>query len=311
MEATQRVRMDSMDLVDVTWTRHNAVWSGMANYAAKVAKVRTEMSVIYALDIISVTDFTGYAVDKSIGKTAGAKAGRAVVVGLIGFAQSTNNNTLKNQIDFSVSDLEGMNDRTFISSLKLLHAHATTHAAAIVAFGTSAGEITALATAIANYITLKPGPTDAADRKQLANDSMNEAIDNLLREMNNDLDIATEDFIGDPSNFQPEYRLARTIHDVAGPSKIAHLQPAPNGGVDGVRYAGLADNQQIIIIVEEGSGTYNIERRTELNGPSTGVRTVSGPSPFVFLASEMGVAGEFIVAINDTPSAAKIKTDFA
>jgi hypothetical protein len=110
------------------------IWSGKAAVASKKTELDDSIIKIGQIDD-QINDTTGNAVSKSAAKEQAAKTAWLICKPLAAFAEDTNDDVLRNEIDFEWSELRYEKDATAIDSWQLIHDRANTHVAALTAGG--------------------------------------------------------------------------------------------------------------------------------------------------------------------------------
>lgn len=106
------------------------IWTGKV--AVENKKTELDDSIIKIGEIDDeINDTTGNAVTKGAAKEKAAKTGWQMAKALAAFAEDTNNDVLRNEIDFAWSDVRYGKDATLIDRWQLIHDRANTHVTAL------------------------------------------------------------------------------------------------------------------------------------------------------------------------------------
>ena len=105
MNAYFQSRFNMYRAVQQTCNEYSQVLQTIPFFAGKVAELNATMSAIRVLRNIEDRDTTGVAADKSTDKTALCELAADMGAQIFAYAVSTGNETLKSQVDYSVSDL--------------------------------------------------------------------------------------------------------------------------------------------------------------------------------------------------------------
>src|SRR5260221_4940798 len=91
------------------------IWTGQAAVALKKTAMNNSIINIGKIDD-KINDTTGNASSKSTAKEAAAKTAWMMAKALVSFAEDTNNDILKHEIDFEFSELRFVKDSTTVDN---------------------------------------------------------------------------------------------------------------------------------------------------------------------------------------------------
>lgn len=195
-------------IVDTNLACKNAV----AAFGAVIGRINSAAELVGAV-------LTGIAVDKSVSKND--LAGKAShIAGLIyAWASETGNNTLKQAVNFSTSDLLKIKDGEIAARCRTIHDAGVADLDTLKDYGVSQAKLDALQAAIDGYETQVPKPraaiADRATRKANIKQMFKDA-DAILVER---LDKLVENFKADNPDFVKTYKNSRVIVDPKSKAK--------------------------------------------------------------------------------------------
>ena len=161
----------------------------------------------------------GVAEDKANLKSKLAHVSSIVAQVVKSYAVSINDNTLKQEVDFSETDLLKSRDITIQLHCQTIQNLATTHLAALAAFGITPAIMTNLATALTDYQAQMASPTVARDNRAVATENLASLITETNDLLRFQIDSNMRIFELSAPDFYKLYRNARKIIDLGGGRK--------------------------------------------------------------------------------------------
>jgi hypothetical protein len=186
--------------------------NGFADFKVIAGNIATQAQAAGAV-------ITGIAMDKGV-SAADLCALAARNAGLIyAYAAKTGNNTLRQAVDFSKSDLQRLKDAELAPVCQNIHDAGVANLAALGDYGVTAAKLAEFQTAINGYLAQIAAPRDAIVDRKVTKANIVELFkqgDFILREV---LDKLIEDFADDNPDFVKQYKSARIIIDPKSKSK--------------------------------------------------------------------------------------------
>ncbi len=204
--ATQTYCDNNMPIVITVAAFATAFTAFKANVSAIIASAQQEEQVT-----------KGIATDKKVSKKTLAQFGADVAAPIFAYASSINDNTLKEQVNFSFSDLLAAKDELLPVRCQNIHDAGVAHLLALADFGITAPLLASLQTTIIAYKLKVPTPRNAAaDKKTIRLNQKNlfAATDLLLKEQ---MDKTLSGFKATNPDFVNTYKANRVIID---PGKV-------------------------------------------------------------------------------------------
>jgi hypothetical protein len=185
----------------------------------------SNLTAIQDIVLIQESQIGGVAEDKAAQKNKLARFGFVIASIVKAYAVATGNNFLKEEMNYSESELQKARDSKLVTDCQRINARANTHSAALVSYGLTPVMLTDLLTMITDFDGITAAPTIARDHRVVATDELDELIrttNNLLRFQ---LDANMQLFDITNPHFLKLYTAARQIIDLKGPDNI------PNSGI--------------------------------------------------------------------------------
>ena len=227
---------------------HAAATAAIAQYAITVTSVRNKITLIDALNIIASGTTTGVTIDTNLLRATMSDLAVKCASATFAYASSVNNNTLKAQVKFTRSQLDGFKKDDVDDICQGIHDVANTNLAVVTPFGIALLDVTDLQTAINLYAAGMQGPRQKRISISSAKDQIKtniaETINILLDEQ---LDKMTDTLKLSNTVYYNEYYLAREIIDLGSTTgKVRGTvtdddDNTLNGVLFTIRKAGLPD----------------------------------------------------------------------
>ena len=168
---------------------NNSAWTGDTAMGDVRDDLHDKIEEIKVLEQIQKNDNSGLAVGKDVLKLEAAKKGLVVCKVMKVYARRTGNDTLKGEIDFTLSDLYHTSDENTADRLLTVFNRGTTHVTAMIAAGyhITAGDVTAVGTARTAFV-------DSENKPQVAKVGVKVATYNIKGAVK-ELDDIAEDVI--------------------------------------------------------------------------------------------------------------------
>ena len=161
----------------------------------------------------------GVALDKGALKAILIQAAYDIASVVFAYANKVKNETLKQSVNFSITDLERLKDEFIVPVCTNIKAAATAHLAALADYSVTAENLTDLQTHMDNYSGATPNPRLAKTQKTTDNKNVKalmKEIDDILK---NEMDKTVVIFRAANPNFVTKYTEVRKIVDPGTISK--------------------------------------------------------------------------------------------
>lgn len=193
---------------------NNAVWAGTPAFVTAKGALDDAISGISKARQTQEKQTKGVTEDKSVAKEAAITKAVSVAAGTFAYASVTGNNTLKEQVNYSPTELRQSRDTILADRLRVIFNAASDNAAALVDYGIQAGDLTDLDALITAYEDVLEAPRTAIGERANATselESLFDTADTILKEQ---LDKLVEIFKASALEFYNQYKSARVIVDL-------------------------------------------------------------------------------------------------
>ncbi len=228
LTARQEAKLNMYEVVAVTLDANSAITAANAALTAAIVEFKAFIAQIMAAAQTSSAVLTGIAADKKATKNSVSQTAAVIAGQIFAFAAKNGNNTLKQAVNFSATDLRRVKDGEFVPRCQTIHNLGVEHKTALADYGITDAKLADLQTAIDDYAQSVPKPraaiTDRATVKANIKQYFRQA-DTLLAEQ---VDKLVETFSKESPDFVATYRNARVIIDPK--SKKKESDGTDNGG---------------------------------------------------------------------------------
>jgi Carboxypeptidase regulatory-like domain len=216
------------------------ITKNMPAFVAATVDFKAKVAELNGTTQLRSTVLTGITTDKNaFRQNLGTQA--ADVAGIIfAFASVSGNNTLKQEVNFSLSKLVQGNEEAFVSRCQNIHAKGVENLAALADYGITQQKLTGLATAITDYVAKSPNARTAKSNRKTLTANLSDLFkqaDTILKER---LDKLIVVFRADHPDFVKTYEANRIIIDAA--STTTQLKGKVTGQTDGLPIKGAVVN---------------------------------------------------------------------
>jgi carboxypeptidase family protein len=239
-----------------------AFQTALTDFSAKVADIRDTVQM--AEDVI-----IGVAMDKTQAQKDLAAQASTIAAAVFAFAASSNNNALKEKVNYTSSDFLRLKDGLLGPVCLNIHDAAQANLASLASYNITAAMLTAFSADISDYMDAVPSPRNAVTQRA-ANFQALEALfkeaDSVLKTQ---MDKTALLFVSANPEFYTNYRNNRIILDAGStPSQIkgkvlqaANSKPLEGASVQvvGEGVAGISNNAGIFTLKPLQPGTYSIK----------------------------------------------------
>ena len=169
----------------------------------------------------------GIAVDKKTLRSQLCTTATDLAALVFAYANKTKNQTLKQQVNYSVSDFKRIKDEMLAPACQNILTAANSNLAALADYGVTNLMLAALQTAIDDYSNASPSPQAAKATKKTENANMKETIKLADDVLKNEMDKLVVNFKGANPNFVDTYFNVRVIVDPKSPKPKPKPKPTP------------------------------------------------------------------------------------
>ncbi len=213
MNATQESKLNMYRATQKHCTDNAAIVASVPAFATTFAAFNVKLSAIIAAvqqeDLVT----KGITVDKALAKKILCQLTADIAAPIFALASATANNQLKQEVNFSYSDLFKTKDDVLAPRCQNIKDLGTANLPALAPYGLTAASLTALQTEIDNYQVKVPTPRNSAAQKKTIRENMKnlfKEIDIVLKEQ---MDKTVVGFKAANPDFVSTYKANRVIID--------------------------------------------------------------------------------------------------
>ena len=193
---------------------NNSVWAGLPAFVTAFAAFQACIADINTTRLAQEADLKGIAQDKQIKEDEMIRQALAIAKPIIAFANVTGNSQLKQEVDYSESELRKSRDTILENKCQIIHDRANTNIGSLAPYGVTAGMVTAYQTAINDYHSLIAGPRSAIAMRKTQTTQLDEKLNAGTLILTGQLDQLVVLFKVSNPTFVSDYTNARIIVDL-------------------------------------------------------------------------------------------------
>jgi hypothetical protein len=231
MNKVQEDTLNMYETVSDVLHTHDAVWNTNVPFTDAVTALDDNIDTIGNLRDQQDEDTTGVTEDKGEKRKTLEDQTFAIGSAIVFYASVNNNRELKKKVDFPRSTLERARDNELPGMSSQVHQEAVAHAADILPFGITAGMITNLGTALADYVDYISKPRAAKSETSAATEQLPQAFTDTDKVLEERLDKGMELYKTTNADFYLQYFNARVI--VNSPTQKRALEVQFQDGATG------------------------------------------------------------------------------
>jgi hypothetical protein len=211
MTKDQEDTLNMYQTVDGVLQTNNAIWSGNAEFTNAVGRLEDNIDTIEDLWDQQIEDITGVTADKQnqrvILEKITYKVGRIIVF----WASNTNNRKVLKKVNFTRTELTRARDSELPTFSGQVHEEAVANSLVLGPYGLTALMITALQTAITDYMDILSKPREALTETSAATEQLPAIFTDTDKILDEQLDAGMELYVDDEPDFYTAYFNARII----------------------------------------------------------------------------------------------------
>jgi hypothetical protein len=181
----------------------------LASFTVFVAKLAS----LFTNESSAQKQTKGVALDKDALKAILIQAAYDIASVVFAYANKAKNETLKQSVNFSITDLDRLKDEFIVPVCTNIKAAATANLAALADYGVTAAKLTALQTNMDNYAGATPKPRLAKTQKTTDNKNVKAVMKEIDDILKNEMDKTVVVFRAANPNFVTKYTEVRKIVD--------------------------------------------------------------------------------------------------
>lgn len=200
-------------------TNNNAIISTNAAFMASFNSFNAQLSTLISTETKAQKKTKGVAKDKETLRAELVQAAYDLAAQIFAYANKQKNQTLKKQVDFSITDLERIKDELLVPTCNNIKTQASSNLTALTDYQVTAATLTAFQKSIDDYSAAVPTPRLAIAAKTADNKLVKATIKEISSILKNEMDKTVVAFRKAHPSFVTEYFEARKIIDPASKPK--------------------------------------------------------------------------------------------
>lgn len=215
LDAKQEAKLNMYQVVQSHSDGNNRIVITNAGYLSAFNDFKAKVAQIVAATKLTSTVLTGITADKSVSKQELSQIGSRIAGFIFAYAAKTGNNTLKQAVDFSASDILRQRDAEIAPLCKNIHDLGVANLAELADYGVTTANLAALQTAIDSYTGQIPKPRAAVSERATAKANIKQYFKEADAILNEQMDKLAVNFKTANPDFVSEYTSNRIIIDPA------------------------------------------------------------------------------------------------
>ena len=216
MTGKQKNKLRMYKATEEICVNNTITWTPVTAFGAAFVLFQGGIGDIDDLQVKQEADLKGITENKNNKESVLINSSLTISKPMVAFANVTNNPQLRQEVDYTESDLLRSSDSDLETRCTLIKERADTHALALVTYGVTAPMIASLGTALTDYHAVISGPrsAEAVKKQQTAEiELLFKATDHILKGQLDQLIILFET---SSPEFYGSYKNARIIVDLGG-----------------------------------------------------------------------------------------------
>ena len=273
MNAKQEAKLNMFRATQKHCNDNPAIVATVPAFATTLTAFNSKVSAIISTAQQEDLVTKGIAVDKSVAKKTLCQLAADVAAPIFAFASASANNTLKQEVNFSFSDLFKTKDDILAPRCQNFKDLGTANLAALAPYGLTAASLTALQTTIDGYQAKVPTPRNSSAQKKTIRENLKKLIAEAGTVLKEQMDKTVVGFKSAHPDFVSTYKANRVIID---PGKTATtLKGVILNSQDKSPVSGAT-----IVVVETGNKTSSDEIGAyEIKPLPAGIYTINISAP--------------------------------
>jgi hypothetical protein len=212
MDARQKARFNMRKAVEQHLDENTVIIAAVPAFPTALGKLKTFNDRIAAAAGLQETPRTGVAKDKQARKDELIQNALKVVKPARAYAAATGDNTLRDEIDYSETDLNRLRDEQLAPRCQVIHDRAAALLEEMNDYGLTQAKLTALQTAIDNYSAETPKTRAARAETSVQTDNLEDLFSESKKVLLQ-MDDMIDNFEDDHPDFVAKYKKLREIDE--------------------------------------------------------------------------------------------------
>jgi hypothetical protein len=259
MDARQNAKSKMYRATEQHCDENTEITKNMPAFVAAFNSLKAIITEITATTQKTSVVLKGIVTDKNASRLSLATKASDIGGMIFAFASAKGNNTLKQEVNFSLSKLLNVGEESFISRCQTIHAKGVENIAMLPDYGITNQTLSDLQSAIDEYVAKSPNARTAKSNRKTMNANLTalfKQADTVLKEQMDKLIVA---FRADHPDFVKTYEANRIIIDPA--SKTTQLKGKVTSKTDGLPIKGAAVKvvEANVTVLTDSKGDYSIK----------------------------------------------------
>jgi hypothetical protein len=269
----------------------------------------TNLADVFAADAGARADLRGIAIDKGLKRKTLETNALKISNALGAFAAIAGDNALLKRADFNTSAWYSSSEEELVTQATIVRDLGLANVAGLAGYAVLPADVTALTTALTNFIAAISDPSLAADVRKEDNGKLSDAIDKTRMHLDTKLDVVMRVFESTDPVFYRLYLDARAL-DTNGSTQAPTVIAPMEIGVLKPLYPSNKYNADTLFTFQNSSEATELYISLSIDSAMEGPNTLNIPSGETRqrLASNLAKDGLYVMGINKgtTPGELKI-----
>lgn len=273
MNARQEAKLNMFRATQKHCNDNAAIVATVPAFATTLTAFNSKVSAIISTAQQEDLVIKGITVDKAAAKKTLCQLAADVAAPIFAFASAGGDNKLKEQVNFSFSDLFKTKDDVLAPRCQNIKDAGTANLAALAPYGLTAASLTALQTTIDSYQVKVPTPRNSAAQKKTIRENLKKLIAEASTVLKEQMDKTVVGFKAAHPDFVATYKTNRKILD---PKQSATTL---NGEVLNSNDKSPIGGATIVIVELENKTSSNEKGGYEIKPIPAGIYTINISAP--------------------------------
>ena len=260
MNDVQENKLSMYFAIQKVCTDNNGVWNGLPAFVSTFGEFETVIQSIQDIRLVQEQDTKGVTQDKQSAGEILIEQALIVSTAVHAYATDVNNNTLREKVNYSPSDLKIARDTIIIDMCQLVHNEANNVLADLADYGITAAELTDLQGKLDDYEAIVAGPRDAITDRASATAELESLFVTGDDVLNNKLDKLMTQFKQSDPGFHVQFYSSRKIVDSGRPGTGLKGRVTDSATGDRIKKAVVDIPQLETGRKTNDDGTYNFKK---------------------------------------------------
>lgn len=213
MNARQEAKLSMYRAVEKHVNENTTITNTNAAFTAAFSTFSKKIANLQGSETVVSKQTKGVSADKSVLKTILCRSAADLAALVFAYANKTQNNTLKQEVNYSVSDFKKMSDDLIAPACKNIANAANSNLAALADYGVTAAMISDFEKDMANYSAAVPMPQNVRAAKTTETAAIKATIKEIDDVLKNEMDKLVTTFKTAEPKFVSTYLNVRVIID--------------------------------------------------------------------------------------------------